>query len=213
MRTQSAVSAMKIISLFFYLLAGATAQPVSGLTAGVARADITPTVSMPMYGYENRKCGPSNGVHDPLYAKALVFEDGGGRVAIVTLDLGSIVSEHLKDEVATKLNIPVLLLAASHSHSSPSFLPSGSAPVRSEAGAAYQAELERKIFDAVKEALKSMFPAKVSVSPTFALGGHFRLSGQKIPFPFNIGTPKIAKNRLGEDLASFLRDRSLACCC
>jgi hypothetical protein len=59
-------------------------------------------------------------------------------------------------------------------------------------------------------------PLKVNpknVNPTFALGGHFRLSGQKIPFPFNIGTPKIAKNRLGEDLASFLRDRSLACCC
>src|ERR1051325_5056070 len=51
------------------------------------------------------------------------------------------------------------------------------------------------------------------VSPTFALGGHFRPSRQKIPFAFNVGTAKITENRLGEDLASFLSFPSLACCC
>jgi hypothetical protein len=50
-------------------------------------------------------------------------------------------------------------------------------------------------------------------SPTFALRGHFMSSRQKIPFAFNVGTAKIGGNRLGEDLASFLRDPSLACCC
>ena len=169
---------MKIISFFFCLLACAAAQPVSGLTVGVARADITPKVSMPMYGYENRQCGPSNGVHDPLYAKALVLDDGGGRVAIVTLDLGSIVSERLKDEVATKLHIPVLLLAASHSHSSPSFLPYGSAPVNDGSGSAYQAELERKIFGAVEEASKSMFPATLTVGRGSIQLGYNRLIPQ-----------------------------------
>ena len=169
---------MKLLGFFFCLLACAAAQPVSGLAVGVARADITPKVSMPMYGYENRQCGPSNGVHDPLYAKALVLDDGGGRVAIVTLDLGSIVSEHLKDEVAAKLNIPVLLLAASHSHSSPAFLPYGSAPVSDGSGAAYQAELERKIFSAVEEASKSMFPAKLTVGRGSIQLGYNRLIPQ-----------------------------------
>jgi len=50
-------------------------------------------------------------------------------------------------------------------------------------------------------------------SPTFALGGHFLSSRQKIPFAFNVGTAEIGENRLGEDLASFLRRPSLACCC
>jgi len=31
------------------------------------------------------------------------------------------------------------------------------------------------------------------LSPTFALGGHFRPSRQKIPFAFNVGTAKSAK--------------------
>jgi neutral ceramidase len=171
---------MKIISIFFCLLTCAAAQSVSGFAAGVARVDITPNMSMPMYGYENRKCGPSNGVHDPLYAKALVLDDGGGgRVAIVTLDLGSIVSERLKDEVATKLNIPVLLLAASHSHSSPSFLPYGSAPGRDGSGLAYQADLERKIFGAVEDASKSMFSAKLTVGRGSIQLGYNRLIPQQ----------------------------------
>jgi deoxycytidylate deaminase len=50
-------------------------------------------------------------------------------------------------------------------------------------------------------------------NPTFALQAHFRFSGQKIPFAFNVGNAKIGENRLGEDLASFLSDASLACCC
>jgi hypothetical protein len=50
-------------------------------------------------------------------------------------------------------------------------------------------------------------------NPTFALGGHFLTSRQKMAFAFNVGTAKISENKLGEDLASFLRHPSLACCC
>src|SRR6266542_4384841 len=91
------------------------------LDAGVARVEITPSSFMQMYGYANRRCGPANGTHDPLFAKVLVLSTGESRVAIVTLDLGSIVSENLKREVASKLGIPVLLLAAAHTHSAPAF--------------------------------------------------------------------------------------------
>ena len=169
---------MRIVALFVCLLASAAAEDTTALRAGVARVDITPDVSMPMYGYENRECGPSNGTHDALHAKALVLDNGGGRIAIVTLDLGSIVSEHLKDGVAAKLNIPVLLLSASHTHSAPAFLPFGSAPVRDGSGAAYQAELERKIFTAVEQASKSMFRAKLAAGRGSMQLGYNRLIPQ-----------------------------------
>ena len=78
---------------------------------------------MQLYGYANRKCGPANGTHDPLFAKVLVLEAGDSRMAIVTMDLGAIVSEKLRDDVASRLNIRVLLLSVSHDHSAPSFLP------------------------------------------------------------------------------------------
>lgn len=145
---------------------GARAADIQ-LEAGIAKVEITPATSMPMYGYANRKCGPSNGTHDPLFAKVLVLSTGESRIAIVTLDLGSIVSENLRRDVASKLGIPVLLLAASHTHSGPMFLPSngsvrGITPPAFEPSE-YQIELEGKIFSAIQQAASSMFPAQLGI--------------------------------------------------
>lgn len=64
------------------------------LRAGVGRADLTPPIGGPMYGYGARGSDVSQGVHDPLYAKALVLDDGATTLAIVTLDLGSFTQEN-----------------------------------------------------------------------------------------------------------------------
>lgn len=136
----------------------------AALRAGVARVEITPTTLMTMYGYANRRCGPANGVHDPLMAKALVLDVDGSRLAIVTLDLGSIVSPALKKRVADELRIPVLLLSASHTHSAPAFLPYGSSPASDAAAEAYRADMEGKVFTAIEQASKSMFEAKLGVA-------------------------------------------------
>jgi hypothetical protein len=135
------------------------------LQAGVAQADITPASFMTMYGYANRRCGPANGTHDPLHAKALVLATGDSRMAIVTLDLGNIVAPNLGPKVAGALGIPVLLLAASHTHSAPQIAP----------GSAEGTELENKIFDAVERASKSMFPARLGIGRGSLQLGYNRL--------------------------------------
>jgi hypothetical protein len=145
------------------------------LLAGVARVDITPSALMPMYGYANRKCGPANGTHDPLFAKALVLEAGGTRMAIVTADVGSLVSDNLSREIASKLNVPVVLLSASHTHSAPAFLPFGSAPATGPEATAYLAEVEQKIFGAVERALTTMAPARLRVGRGSLQLGYNRL--------------------------------------
>ena len=128
MRQRSAwTSAILLLSLLVPAAASA-----GELKAGIARVEITPSSFMPMYGYANRKCGPANGTHDPLFAKVLVLEAGDSRMALVTADLGSLVSDNLRRDVASKLGIPVLLLSASHTHSAPAFLPFGSAPATSD---------------------------------------------------------------------------------
>src|SRR5437764_6413006 len=120
---------MLLSALLALILAGTRLSAADlQLEAGIAKVDITPSSFGPMYGYSNRKCGPANGTHDPLFAKALVLAVGDSRLAIVTMDLGAIVSENLRRDVAAKLNIPVLLLSVSHDHSAPSFLPYGSNP-------------------------------------------------------------------------------------
>jgi hypothetical protein len=155
------------------LAASADAQPE--LKAGVARVEITPATFMAMYGYANRKCGPANGIHDPLFAKALVLQAGDARLAIVTMDIGSMVSDNLRRDVAAKLNIPVLLLSASHTHSGPSFLPYGSSPSSDAAANAYLAELERKVFSAVQEAAGAMAPVRLAAGRGSLQLGYNRL--------------------------------------
>jgi hypothetical protein len=145
------------------------------LKAGVARVEITPSRLMRMYGYANRKCGPANGTHDPLFAKVLVLEAGDSRVAIVTTDLGSLVSENLRRDVAAKLKIPVLLLSASHTHSAPAFLPFGSAPADDDDAKEYLKEIEGKIFGAIEEASRSLFPARLGVGRGAIQLGYNRL--------------------------------------
>ncbi len=155
----------------------AIAHPSRGdqLLAGVARVDVTPAGSMAMYGYANRKCGPSDGTHDRLHAKVLVLQSGQTRVALVTSDLGSLVSENLRRDVASRLGIPVLLLSASHTHSAPSFLPFGSAPAAGAAATTYQQELERRILGAIEQAAGSMFPARLGVGKGSLQLGYNRL--------------------------------------
>src|SRR5918995_3826862 len=165
---------MKAAILLLALALPATAHAAE-LKAWVARAEIPPSTFMPMYGYAKRKCGPANGTHDPLFAKVLVLEAGGSRMALVTADVGSLVSENLRRDVASKLGIPVLLLSASHTHSAPAFLPFGSAPASDDQARAYVADLERRIFGAIETASRSMFPARLGLGKGALQLGYNRL--------------------------------------
>src|SRR5262249_49550835 len=67
---------------------------------------------------------PSIGVHLDLYAKAIVFDDGDSRAAIVTTDLIGLEQSTIaamRDEVARWTDIPAanVLINASHSHGGP----------------------------------------------------------------------------------------------
>ncbi|HVR27897.1 MAG TPA: neutral/alkaline non-lysosomal ceramidase N-terminal domain-containing protein, partial [Thermoanaerobaculia bacterium] len=138
------------------------AAPVSAeLRAGAAKADITPPLGGRMYGYGARGDNVSIGVHDRLYAKALVAAAGGTEVAIVTLDLGSFEKDRVarvKDAVRRQTGIEHVLLIASHTHSAPVYdpaFPSRQAP--------YHVDAETRIARAVAEARAAMRPARVGV--------------------------------------------------
>jgi neutral ceramidase len=92
------------------------------LRAGVAKVDITPKTNGLMWGFGARR-GSATGTLDPLYARILVLEAGGKRLAIVALDLGRSFGEpsldHVKEVVSKSSGISCLLLSASHTHSGP----------------------------------------------------------------------------------------------
>ncbi len=107
------------------LWGGAAQQPqVSPLQAGLAEIEITPPIGYRMDGYFTVRL--STGVKDPLKAKALVFQQGNTRTALVVCDVIG-VPQSLTAEVralaAARTGIPAtnIAITGTHTHTGPLF--------------------------------------------------------------------------------------------
>ncbi len=110
-----------IISLGVLMTAGDTTSAT--LRAGAARTDITPPVGVWLSGYGARK-EPSSAVADPLYAKALVLDDGQSRIAIVSADLLWLpleITRQVRKRVQNETGIPAdhIMVCGTHTHWGP----------------------------------------------------------------------------------------------
>ncbi len=98
------------------------AREPSPLLAGIAAVDITPPAGYRMSGYFRERL--NTGIHDPLYAKALVLEQGGTRTAMVFCDIIGVpadVTHAVRRRVGRETDIPAdsIMVAATHSHTGP----------------------------------------------------------------------------------------------
>ena len=92
------------------------------LLVGVCEVDITPPVGTAMCGSLAPR--PSVGVEDPLYAKAIVLESEGTRLAYVILDIVALERKEGDEAVrqaAARTGIPAdhIVWACSHTHTGP----------------------------------------------------------------------------------------------
>lgn len=71
-----------------------------------------------MTGYTSIRDMPAQGVHDALWARALVLDDGDTSLALVTLDLIGLNPGRLPERIRAR-NVDHLLLAATHTHGGP----------------------------------------------------------------------------------------------
>jgi neutral ceramidase len=105
------------------------------LRAGTAKVSITPDdLKMP--------------VHDKVYARSLVLDVDGERVAFVSVDLGSFTSEKLVAACKDRFGISHLVISSSHTHSGP--------------GRNYAAFFEERLIQVMEVAVSNMFPARIS---------------------------------------------------
>lgn len=134
----------------------------SGLRVGAAKVDITPkdlTSLNPMGGKTFA------GVHDPIYARALVLESGKNSAAMVTLDLieaGD--TSEVRKRIAKELGIPFdhIMISATHDHSAPRLgevTPGALAHGGGPESAAYTRMVNGEIVEALREAKASLQPA------------------------------------------------------
>ncbi len=156
-----------VIAILFSLISlmcaekSVASDPEPGtLRAGFARTDITPEIPVKLYGYASRKTY-SEGVHDPLTARAVVFENNGKRLLLVSSDLGSYARDVfpvIQKSIMDKFNLDEseIFLSTIHSHSSPvlSLNPETGDPNNIE----YTKKLEKKLLELIDNAFKNMQP-------------------------------------------------------
>ncbi|MBN9117914.1 MAG: neutral/alkaline non-lysosomal ceramidase N-terminal domain-containing protein [Planctomycetes bacterium] len=161
---------MRLLASLALALVSVLPARAAPLTAGAATVDVTPPRGCPMAGYYSFR--GAEGTHDPLFAKVLVFEKDGTRVALVSLDLITTTRglvEETRKLVERQTGIPGrnVMISATHSHTGPvlwdgspraDFLTGNGNKIAKD----YIAALPEKIADAVKKADDARKPARVS---------------------------------------------------
>lgn len=144
--------------------------PVAAETfkAGFAKADITPTAPMPMWGYGARHDALSQGVRDPLFAKAVVVEAGDQKLALVGLDLGrspdAAMMDRIRAAVKATSGVTFVMLSGSHTHHGPVLEmqdKEGMGKGKFDDAVAYVKTLEEKLIAVINEAAAHTQDARI----------------------------------------------------
>jgi len=158
-RTTIAVLAMLLV-----VSTGFAAQ----FQAGFAKADITPTKSMPMWGYGARHDAMSQGVRDPLFAKAVVIDVGEEKLALVGLDLGRSPSPEMMTRIRAAVKegsgVTFVMVSGSHTHHGPVIElkdEEGKGRGKFDDAIAYVPELERNLVAVINEAAGNVEDARI----------------------------------------------------
>ena len=115
------------VRLFSTILIIATVIQVSAkIKVGVAETVITPPnpVGFAMAGYD-RGTNTSTGVHDDLYARALVVESEDGTssamITVAVVNMSEIVMDQIRSGVNKETGIPFknVIISSTHTHSGP----------------------------------------------------------------------------------------------
>jgi neutral ceramidase len=168
--------------------------------AGAAVSNITPPLDEPVVG--GWSSPPATHVHDELYAKCLVLDDGKTKLVFVVCDnlgISREVYDEAKQIIHQKTGIPIknMMMCATHTHSSISAR--GADRFRkSKKLSDYQQFLVMRIADGVRRAVNNMEPARIgygyALEPTQVFNRRYYMKpGVPIPNPFG-GEDKVVMN-------------------
>ncbi len=113
-----------VFVFMFILLCNVLISKGAGLNANVASVNITPPLEMKytLGGYGERENTPADGIHDSIWAKAMVLKDNTKKYAIITIDILGLppnVKTDLLKRISDKgWSADNIILLPSHSHGS-----------------------------------------------------------------------------------------------
>jgi len=158
---------MLAVAISWVICLGVVVSPASAaFRVGTARVDITPEKPVLMSGYGSRK-DLSTGVHDPLSARVLVFEQDDDKLVLVSTDVIGFyagTADYLRDAIleACDLQPSELFLSAIHTHSAPTL--TYDVEHGHPNNVAYTETFKTKLIEAIQEALKNAAPAQIGVA-------------------------------------------------
>lgn len=178
------------------------------LKIGAASVKVTPPIGTPMAGYYYER--GVKGIHDDLYAKALVIEKDGTKIAIVECDFVGI-SEYIVSKVrklvveSTGIDAAHVMIGATHSHTGP-VIPSDPESINigvdpeGEGGqilAGYIAKLPALIAKSIIQANSALKPAKLSFGSghegSISFNRRFFMTDGTVGWNPGLHNPKIIK--------------------
>jgi neutral ceramidase len=155
---------IKMVVLGITLFSALSVCAAGTFRAGAAKGNITPELGGKIVG--GFSPFPSTHVHDDLWVRVVVLDDGKTRVALAVCDLIGIsqdVSDKARQLVQEETGLPArnLLVAATHTHSATSARGNRDFSEKNPEMDAYQKFVTRRIADTVRCAVNNLAPAQI----------------------------------------------------
>jgi neutral ceramidase len=165
------------------------------LRAGFSKVCISPPIGAPLAGFAARN-GVSQGIHDDLFARALVLANGESVVALVSVDLLALSSDFIKRvrdgiQSSTGIDPKSVMIASTHTHAGPVTITTFFNPEES-VDSTYMDSLAEAVEQSVTNAWLTRFPARVGVGAARVDGvGVNRRSPDQRPIDEQVGIIKV----------------------
>ena len=117
-------------------------------------------------GFQNQR--PAQGIHDTLWARAMVIGDGHSKVALVALDaigFGADDAIAVRKAIPISLGISYAIVTSTHTHEAPDLLGLwGASEFKSGLNEQYQDFVRAQATQAIVEADRNMRPARIEIA-------------------------------------------------
>jgi hypothetical protein len=160
-----------LVSLSLCLLVSVARAEEESLKVSFGEQDITPVVKKdkPVYmaGFgQNRK---ATGVHDKLFARAIVLQHGEQKIALVCVDVIGFFQENVEHVRGKLKGFTHVLVSSTHNHEGPDTLGLwGPNPFNSGIDGDYLKSIEAGVVKAIEDADKSLKPATAIIGTATA---------------------------------------------
>ena len=158
-------------------------------------------------GFSNSRA--ANGIHDDLWARTMVIDDGKTRLALVVLDAIGLMNNHvidIRNNIPPEAGVTYSLVVSTHTHEGPDLLGLwGKSPLSSGVDKEYLKYVKSRVVESVVTAVNNMQPAILKISEDMT-GADSLVMDTRMPEVFDSGLRiiRVVNKENGNTLGSLI---------